>query len=314
MASIKSIEDKGFQMDMGSKTTFGFLPFTRCHVDRSVATVGQVMLCTVSEASGPENRLIQLTTSEPLILSSIPPRDQLLPGVVVKGVVDKVVPGGIYVKFDEHMIGFISKSKLNERFDSMNMVENGTEITCIVTFQTPHANMIGFSGQSFLFNHSNFEDRTNFADLHIGEKCKGIVKHAGGKTGVYFELENDSDIVVFVPSTELECENDIDKIKTKYIVGSASHDLRITGQSLMNRLLYATNKKSRINQPIVSIETAVPGTLVKATVERTTLSGIFVKVCDNLHGFIPAIHSADIPINDLEAKFTNGQVIKVSSF
>src|SRR3569832_1432579 len=112
MTTVKSIEEKGFVMDLGSPNIFGFLPFIESHLSPSECSVGQPILCLVKEpVTSEDSRTVQLTekfinihdnnaiscVSSKVIAQS----NQILPGCKIVGTVDKICTGGLYLKFDK---------------------------------------------------------------------------------------------------------------------------------------------------------------------------------------------------------------------
>jgi len=101
MAAVKSVEEKGFLLDIGSSTISGFLPFEKAdRLSAANTLVGQSFPCSVVKPS--DGRVLQLTRNlkTPVIIDQEHTKlRQLLPGSVIQGTVEKIVGSGVYLRF-----------------------------------------------------------------------------------------------------------------------------------------------------------------------------------------------------------------------
>lgn len=328
-------------MGLGSSSpgSIGFLPFDQCRNHGQAGDegkrlrIGQVLLCAVTDAPSKEDasqrRVVQLSTlpnhlnggSE--FLEKHIRKEQYSPGLVVKAVVDKVLPSrGLIVRLAKSgggcWRGFVSKWKLQHRGTQPTDYKPQQSLKVAILYTITNSTVFGLSAESHLTSRAADEGgRLDLLDaVQVGDVADGRVIAATPKGVVFFELiAARKKLPIFAKATRLQLEmteND-EEVESRYSVGS-KHRFRVTGYSLVDRLFFADTRKKTFKQPIVDVESCVPGTLVEAKVWKAiNEQGVFVRLYDRINGYVPLLHCHDRPLGSskkLDQKFTPGKVIK----
>ncbi|CAK1362185.1 unnamed protein product [Cercospora beticola] len=100
-----------------------------------------------------------------------------------------------------------------------------------------------------------------------------------------------------------------------YTIDSA-HKVRIIGYSPVDNMYYVSLKQSVLDQAFLRLEDLIVGDLVNGTVDKiilggtTGVTGILVKLSDNITGLVPEQHISDAQLKNPERKYREGFPVK----
>lgn len=295
-----------------------------------------MLLCAVTDApskeGASEKRVVRLSTlpthlnGNSDLTEKHMRKEQYLPGLVVKTVVDKVLPTkGLVVRLAKAggggcWRGFVSKWRLQHRGAQPTDYKPKQELKTAVLYLIPNSTVFGLSAESHLTARAADEKaRMDLLDIaHVGDLVDGRVKVSSEKGGIILELlhsRQKQPVFARVGRGQLEMPEDDEEAESPYSVGS-KHRFRITGFSLIDRLFIGDAREKVFKQPILNVESSVPGTLVQATVWKTIgEKGAFVRLYDRINGYIPFLHCHDRPLipgsmKKLDEKFPSGKTIR----
>jgi len=97
-----------------------------------------------------------------------------------------------------------------------------------------------------------------------------------------------------------------------YQPDKSMHNLRITGKSMLNGMLFVSDQKSVLNQSIVDVDHAAIGALVDASVRKITQRGIFLKIYQHINGFVPKMFLDLVGGEKMRSRYALGSSLKVS--
>lgn len=95
------------------------------------------------------------------------------------------------------------------------------------------------------------------------------------------------------------------------------HKVRILGFNPVDNVYYVSLKQSVLDQPFLRLEDLTLGETVKGKVERLILggskgvTGILVKLTENISGLVPEMHMSDVALQHPERKYREGFPITV---
>ncbi|KAM0722465.1 hypothetical protein Q7P37_001906 [Cladosporium fusiforme] len=139
--------------------------------------------------------------------------------------------------------------------------------------------------------------------------------------GVYFSLPPTAAGVVPVAFAHISQVSDsrIDSLASStgaYKVDS-THKVRILGFNPIDNVYYVSLKQSVLDQQFLRLEDLSLGETLKGTVERLILggskgvTGILVKLTDNISGLVPEMHMSDVQLQHPERKYRENFPITV---
>ncbi|KAF3010122.1 rRNA bioproteinsis protein rrp5 [Neopestalotiopsis sp. 37M] len=333
MATVTSVEDHGFVMDLGLENSKvkGFL--SRKELDPSISEdrmqPGFVLLCMAS-SSGTKGKIIQLTTlqsklgkvnnapSEATTINTFLPgsaAELLITEVSARGVAGKVI-GSLDVTADHiHSGSGPLAIDLEEKF------KVGKKVKARVICNFP-ASSEPKLGVSFLEHVAELKSQEgpdkkspveSVAISSIVEKC--TVTKVEPDIGVFVDIGLKG-MAGFVHISRLK-DGKVDMISQSsgaYQLGSV-HRGRVVGYNPVDGLFQLSFEKHVLEQAFLRIEDIPVGQVVDGTIEKLVIgqdgvNGLLVKLAESITGFVPEIHLADIKLQHPEKKFREGMKIK----
>lgn len=97
----------------------------------------------------------------------------------------------------------------------------------------------------------------------------------------------------------------------------STHKVRILGFNPVDNVYYVSLKQSVLDQPFLRLEDLSLGETLKGTVEKLILggskgvTGILVKLTENISGLVPEMHMSDVQLQHPERKYREGFPITV---
>ncbi|KAK6357094.1 rRNA biogenesis protein rrp5 [Orbilia javanica] len=325
-ASVKSIEDNGFILDLGLDFVSGFMGKSDCGAPPNTIKVGRTFLCHVlGLASG--GKVVQLASDfhksikgksgKDAAVGDGPTVDCFLPGTMAsKALITDVrdnglvctVMGSIDVTVDLFHSGCFSSEVLQTKYKA------GNHITLRLLATIPGSENKKFSGS--LLNHvkdmgpQTQSGKLALSKLPIGAiKSDAAVKHIIPGVGLILNIGL-GNTMVFVHISRIS-DKKIDSILTTgpYKVGS-KHAIRILDYNSMDGLLLASMEQKVLSQRYLRMEDVKPGDVVKGKISRFVGGGMLVEIEEGLEAYVPEMHMSDIVLQHPEKKFREGAAVK----
>ncbi|XP_069467805.1 protein RRP5 homolog [Ambystoma mexicanum] len=309
---VSSVEDHGYLIDIGVGGTKAFLPRQKAQSYMKQSNkgaelkIGQYLNCLLEEVKD-NGRIVCLSVNHSDIMASIATKEQkwtlqsLLPGLVVKGQVQKVGPDGITVSFLSSFTGTVDFLHLDPKRSDGYQIEQMVK-ACII-YVHAEAKIMGLSlRQPFLQPGNPLRQLSSDLIGNVVKQCP--VKFFHKNSGVLFQL--DSANLAFAHMHNMPC-------KSKYLAtlkNGSKHTGRIVDYSPMDEMLLMSLKQSVIEMPYLRYQDIQPGQIIEGTVSTLRPFGIIVKITDHLTGLVPSMHLADVRIKKPEKKYSEGQPVK----
>ncbi|CAN8097612.1 unnamed protein product [Discula destructiva] len=336
MASVASVEDHGYVMDIGladSKIT-GFLPKKELDAGISGDRVqpGNVFLCIITGLSA-NRKVAQLSTKTERLgnVKNLPAEattiNTFVPGTAVEVLINEI---------SQH--GFIGKvmGDLDATADLIHsgIGPDGTDLAAkykvpskvkarvICTFPDAKTPKLGVSildhVKSLQTVHANTDDQetkpTEALPLSsLVEECEVL------------RVEPDIGLFVDVGIEGVSGFVHISRVKDGKVDGlyetsgpfkvASKHKGRVVGYNAFDGLYLLSFEKSVLEQPFLRIEDVPVGDVVNGVVEKLLVgengvSGLIVKLAEGISGLVPDTHLSDVRLQHPEKKFREGSKVK----
>lgn len=336
MASVVSVEDHGFVMDLGISKPIvqGFLPKKK--LDSSISQErmqpGAVMLCTVT-SKGANGKIAQLTTlksevtstkkwpSEATTIGTFLPgtvADVLVSEATQRGIIGKVL-GHLDVTADlVHSGAGPDGTDLEEKFP----VGSRFKARIICTFPAAKNPKLGFSILSHVLSMTS---KTTKKDGKPAPPLTVLPSSSRIETCTVRKVESDIGLYVDVGVDGVPAFVHISRVKDGKVdalfensgpfkVGS-THPGRVLGYNAFDGMFMISLEKSVLEQPYLRIEDVPIGEVVNGVIEKIVvnqdgLGGVVVKIAEGISGLVPETHLADVHLQHPEKKFREGMKVK----
>ncbi|KAL2135462.1 hypothetical protein VTI74DRAFT_8448 [Chaetomium olivicolor] len=336
MASITSVEDHGFVMDIGISESKlkGFLPHKQ--LDKSIPEEtlqpGSVLLCIViGKAAG--GKVVQLSTlsdrlgSPKNTPSEATTIDTFLPGTAADVLVSEVSQHGVVGKVMGHLDVTADLVHSGAGPDGVDLVEKykvGSRLKArvICNFPTAKNPKLGISVLPHVLSlkpktaGKNGEEAVPtqiLAHSAIVDKC--TVKSVEPGIGLYVDVGVEG-VTGFVHISRVK-DGKVDSLfenSGPYKVGTV-HPGRVVGYNPFDGMFLLSFEKQVLEQPFLRIEdipvgAVVPGVVEKLVINQDGLGGLIVKIAEGISGLVPEMHLADVHLQHPEKKFREGMKVK----
>ncbi|KAK4190364.1 hypothetical protein QBC35DRAFT_79376 [Podospora australis] len=334
MASVISVEDHGFVMDIGFGDEMkGFLQ--RKQLDKSIPEEsiqpGSVLLCIVSSKA--KGKVVQLSTlvdrlgsikNHPSEATTI---DSYLPGTAADILVSEVNHHGIVGKLMGSLDVTADLVHSGAGPDGVDITEKykiGSRLKAriICTFPIAKKPKLGIS---LLPHVLSLKPKTATKNGHeslpvdilahstIVEKC--TVQRVEPEMGLYVDVGVEG-VPGFVHISRVK-DGKVDSLfetSGPYKVGSV-HPARVVGYNPFDGMYNLSMEKTVLEQPFLRIQdipvgAVVPGVVEKLVVNEKGMGGLIVKVAEGISGLVPEMHLADVHLQHPEKKFREGMKVK----
>ncbi|XP_029466152.1 protein RRP5 homolog [Rhinatrema bivittatum] len=310
---VASVEDHGYLIDIGVSGTKAFLPHQAAQnfvkvTNKGDLKVGQYLNCLIEKVKD-NGRIIQLSISRSDVAASVATEDQnwtlnnLLPGLVVKAQVQKVVPSGITLSFLSSFTGTVDFMHLDPN-RSGGYHKEQTIKACIVSFHPPSKTVRLTLRQSFLQPGSPLRQLSSSQLSRVVEECR--VKAYHKKMGAVFDLGDGT--LAFAHKNHLS-DSKQSFSPEKFKRGS-KHTGRIVDYSPMDEVALLSLKTHIIEAPFLRHQDILPGQMIAGRVTALKDFGMLVRVSDHITGLVPRLHLADVLLKRPEKKYHEGEQIK----
>jgi len=336
MASVVSVEDRGFVMDIdiADSNVRGFLP--RKQLDKSIPEdsmqPGSVLLCVATgKATG--GKVVQLSTlAEKISNVSSYPTDAttigtFLPGTAADVLVSDVSQHGVVGKIMGTLdvtADLVHSGAGPDGVDLEDTYKVGSRVKArvICTFPTAKMPKLGISllpHVTSLQPKSASKDGQPAAPLellpHSAQVASCTVKGVEPEIGLYVDVGVEG-VSGFVHISRVK-DGKVDALfenSGPYKVGSV-HAGRVIGYNAFDGMFLLSFEKSVIEQPFLRVDdipvgAVVPGVIEKLVINEGGLGGIIVKIAEGISGLVPQMHFSDVHLQHPEKKFREGLKVK----
>jgi rRNA biogenesis protein RRP5 len=336
MASVVSVEDHGFVMDLGiaDSDLKGFLP--RKKLDGSIAEErmqpGAVMLCLVTGKSA-NGKIAQLSTLKKDLsnlkndASTATTIDTFLPGTIADVLVSDVTSRGVIGKVMGHLdvtADLVHSGAGPYGTDLEEKYKAGARLKARIICNFPGAKnpKLGISILPHVLSLApktvHKDDKpvlplTALPSSAFVDTC--TVTKVEGEIGLYVDVGIEG-VPGFVHISRVK-DGKVDALfenSGPYKVGT-THRGRVVGYSALDGMFSISFQKSVLEQPYLKIEDIPIGEVVAGTVEKIVINergmgGLIVKIAEGISGLVPEMHLADVHLQHPEKKFREGMKVK----
>lgn len=336
MASVASVEDHGYVMDIGlseSKIT-GFLP--KKEVDTSISAnrlqPGNVFLCITTGLSA-NRKVAQLSTKSEKLgnVKNFPAEattiNTFVPGTAVEVLVNEISEHGLIGKVmgDLDVTADLIHSGIGPDGTDLAAkykVPSKVKARVICTFPEAKTPKLGIS----ILDHVKSLQTINAqVDEHDESPLRVLpvsslvaeceVKRVESDIGLFVDVGVEG-VPGFVHISRVK-DGKVDGLyetSGPFKVGS-KHKGRVVGYNAFDGLYLLSFEKTVLEQPFLRIEDVPVGDVVNGVVEKLLVgengvSGLIVKLADGISGLVPDTHLSDVRLQHPEKKFREGSKVK----
>jgi rRNA biogenesis protein RRP5 len=327
-ASVKSVEDHGYILDLGVKDLAGFLPMkeSKSYIEKynrdEELAVGQYVECAVEKA---DKRTANVTIDRKKVGSAVVSEPfsrvtSVLPGQLVSGVIESVQPNGISLKMMGLYATTIDRMHIPSSVNAEKKYKLGQNLTFRTLYTILNTDEKKITGS--VLPHVLELDTPVMSDNKKSDKYVGDVFPVGSfldnvkvahisRSGVLVTLESLSGVSGFVHISRLSDDHvkSISATSGKYMVGS-THRARVLGYNPVDAVLIMTFQQSILDEQYLRISDIDAGSMVEGTVEKLVPAGIVVRLSKNITGLVPTVHMSDAKLTRPEFKFKVGKKIQ----
>eukprot|EP00890_Picochlorum_soloecismus_P005949 jgi/Picsp_1/6355/NSC_03704-R1_protein rrp5 homolog len=305
-ACIKSVEDHGYLLDFGIRSTSGFL--LKKHSSRKSLTQGSILEVYIRSIKGDGHAIVSAlddeVVSKPISEWEGVNINSLVPGSLVSAKVRNVLSDGILVSFLTFFVGTIDPFHLGK--DAKSFID-GQKIKARIIYIEPTTKRIGLSVLPHLL------------DMKLpklppkGTMFEGaIVKRVDPGLGVLFNLPDDKEQEHFIPGyahISNLADTKVEDIGSKFKCGQLLK-CRVIGLRPIDGLASVSLKPSVVESSILDLSDISIGLKVNGIVEKIDEKAIFLRLAPHLKGMVPTLHMSDAASVNAYKKFKVGQKVK----
>ncbi|KAK1975627.1 S1 RNA binding domain-containing protein [Colletotrichum cereale] len=333
MASIASVQDHGYEMDLGIEGDLkGFLAKKEVGPDMDEASLrpGAVCLCVVKSVTG---IVVQLSTdplklgNTSLVASTAPTINSFLPGSLADVLLTEVTSRGLQGKLLGHLPVTADLIHSGVGPDGVDLeakytVGSRVKARIICNFPAAREPKLGISLLPHIVSmqpKSSGKGSRAKAPLDVlpiasfVEKC--TVRKVEPEIGLYVDTGVPG-IAGFVHISRVK-DGKVDALyetSGPLKVGS-EHRGRVVGYSSLDGMFLLSFEQHVLDQPFIRLEDVPVGEVVSGKVEKVIVgengvSGLIVKLAEGISGYVHDSHLADVKLQHPEKKFREGITVK----
>ncbi|XP_063818026.1 protein RRP5 homolog [Pseudophryne corroboree] len=311
---LSSVEDHGYLIDIGVGGTKAFLPLQKAEVylnqigKGAALRVGQYLNCVIEEVKI-DGRIVRLSITQSDVAAAMATVEQqwtlnnLLPGLVVKAEIQKVLTDHITVSFLSSYAGVVDF--LHFEPTKSNLYKKDQEVkACILWIDRSSKTIRLTLRKCFLQPGNPVKQLSSDWIGTVHDTC--TVKKLHRTVGAVFQLDGNTMGFAFKCNLSISKHSDgLDKFK----VGSV-HSGRVVGFSPMDETLLLSFKGKVVKGLYLRHEDIEAGQILEGTVDSFESLGMVVNITEHLNGLVPNLHLADITLHQPQKKYILGNKIK----
>ncbi|KAM8842414.1 protein RRP5 homolog isoform 2-T2 [Synchiropus picturatus] len=306
---VESIEDHGFIIDIGVSGTKAFAPRKKVTTPEELK-VGQYVVSQVKQVKN-DGRVAQLSIG-PLTPDQAAANTQqewslsnLLPGLLVKATIKKAAKHGLILEFLSSFSGQVDFLHMEQ--DQISHYSVGAEVQARLLYIEPSTRLIGMSLRRYLVGLEPSIEAWSGAGDCVGEVAKGCsMTSMHHMSGALLELPDKR--VAFVHRNHLKEPSERENVNK--LLALEDHTCRIMSFSPMERIHFASLRKSVIEQTFFRYQDVQVGQIIEGTVTTLLPHGMMVQISSRIKGLVPRTHLSDILLKKPEKKYMPGMAVK----
>jgi len=338
--SVRSIEDHGYQIYVGSKKgVAGFLSFASGggNTDDPALKVGEMVTTVVKHAKkGSQRNVLTLELQPKQIAESKSAKvnkfEQLIPGLQFNVSEKYFVQDGVVVSFLGFLEGSIHHFHMNSwKKDPATNVGKMTRKDlrpAKVLFVDPETKHVGLSFADRIVKRSKDDEKQDAYILknvlgNIVDKATvarvdgaGLLLHVPrpdrGGNAMKDDEEEENHLIAYarksVMNRNVPEEQQVTQLDQKYYVDQETR-LRVIGYLGVDGVLSVSLAQSVIDASVLSYGDITPGQRLKGKVSKVLDHGVVVSLGESISGFIRSAHLGDVLISDPASRFKVGQQV-----
>ncbi|KAF5375185.1 hypothetical protein D9758_000459 [Tetrapyrgos nigripes] len=338
-ASVKSVEDHGYLLELGVPDVSGFLSFKDAKLrDNEKLLVGQLVDVTVTTLSK-NGRMCNVSIDSELFSSSsveyshnfdvsihlalmeqqlneISNISSVLPGSLVQALVTAIHPTGIILQVLGFFDGTVDEFHLPKSMTEKSM-KVGKKIKARVLYDipdtTPPRLALALNEHVIKLEVRRTSDVKEAPTLQDAYPVGTIVNDVKAtriepEQGLTVEIKPGVDGFVHISNIS---DDHLPSLSNSgpWKVGSL-HKSRVIGYYHFDGLLQLSLKPSVLEQKYLQVQDVKVGEVLKGTIKKLTDSGLFVTLSGNVDGVVWPNHYADIALKHPSKRFKAGGTIK----
>lgn len=330
---VKSIEDHGYQLDVGLKGYTGFLEFKNSddyceeHNDGKKFSLGQVVRCYLSNTikQSSETRVIRLTLEKEASKLSEFSRTKcsevqltekcILPGSRTFLTVMGVEKDGLTVNLMNEFKGFVGFNHLKDEWHTPTKdYKISDQFDCKVLYYNSTTGNFALSLRQEEYRQKRL--KYFLSNFHVGKFIEDAkVAFLIGSKAVYFKIDEKYKAIANVKDALDEdvgtlTKDEINLALDAKFPDNSTHRCRVKSINLADLTVIVGLRKAFLNEPHLSLEELKIGDMVNATARKYVKDGIIVSLGLNLRAIIMNEYLQDYISNKTYKKYPIGQKIK----
>ncbi|EXL97222.1 hypothetical protein FOIG_10871 [Fusarium odoratissimum NRRL 54006] len=335
MASIVSVEDRGFVMDTGIENLGAFLAKSEVdkNIDEQRLQPGAVFLCQVT-SKGANDKIAQLSLQQKKIGNpkSVPADattiNTFLPGTMADVLISNTDRRGLSGKIMGHLdvtadIIQSGAGPAGVSLDTAYKIGSRVKARVICNFPGAREPKLGIS----LLPHITALEKKRPTKSTDSKKNPTQVLPISSlvETCTVRHVEPDIGLFVDIGIPGLSGFVHISRVKDGKVEAlyeasgpykvDSEHKGRVIGYNEMDGLFQISFEKSVLEQQYLRLEDVPIGAVVTCNIEKVLIdekgvSGLVVKVAEGITGFVPEQHFSDVKLQHPEKKFRQGMKVK----
>ncbi|KAJ8920750.1 hypothetical protein NQ315_004890 [Exocentrus adspersus] len=311
---VRSVLEHGYEISLGVKNCRVFLPLKNVETP---LLIGQPMWCVVhkSEITNSVATLRVSSKTQHIKDSQVDKINSLhdvIPGMKIEIVTDKVTSNGIQGKFLNDYFAYVDHTQLRSPLDELDVYSEGNLLKAVVLYIEPSTKITHFTLRDV--------DPVPAPQHKVGDvlSAKVISK---APNGIYLRLLPSKE-KCFVTNRRLiqalskKSDSDLpEAITAKFPIGSKL-TCRILDYNHISRMYVCAVDQALVNEKLFSNKDVTIGQLLNLTVDIVKAEGIVV-TSGHIRGFVPNLHVSNAEFSEnLKKKFkpgdkVNGRVLHV---
>ncbi|EIW64233.1 uncharacterized protein TRAVEDRAFT_138819 [Trametes versicolor FP-101664 SS1] len=324
-ASVKSVEDHGYILDLGIPEVSGFLSFKaaaqkgpsgaekKFHVGRLL----DVIVTKLSDNGRTCNVSVDSYAPKTAPLTEVTSVKSVVPGALVQSLVTAVQPDGLILQVLGFFDGTVDQFHLRSG-DTEDNYKIGQKVKARVLYDispsTPPRFALSLADHVVKYSAKSAASGSAATDLReaypVGTTLDAVkVTRIESERGLTVEVG--SGVAGFVHISQVSDEHvpTLSTTSGAWKVGTV-HRARVTGYFPLDGLLQLSLKPSILAQKFLQVADVQVGELIKGTVKKLTDTALFVSISGNVDGVIWPNHYADIVLKHPQKRFKPGGSIK----
>lgn len=295
---IKSIEEKGFVLDLGSALGTGFLPIS--NELKLEYREGEAVLAFAKDS---ERRIKPLSIDPTISVTTTLSQPSLVPGTLVKSapVNSETAMGVIY-----DLLGHITATS-----DAVH--SQGDSSAVRVLFSHPSSQINGDRSLGVSRSSHIVSLKKDVGSVHIGKVIDGVTTKVMPSLGLLLEFNDTGNTRAtgLAHISQIEGSEDVSLEGNQKYAVLTKHKARIIGYSALDGTAYLSLNEAVINQKYISLQDVRIGDKVSdATIDRILpRGGVLVCISKGVIGIASELQLSDTFMKNPELRYKVGQKV-----